>query len=150
MNLRRAGRKWTAGLWLIATGIACAQFQEGQTLSGFRVPDYDEEGNIKSILLGEHAVALSDSLIHITELKLELFRKGERESLVTSPFCVFDRKVNAVSSTSSVRIVRSNLIITGEHYTWETKGQRFVIEKNARVVIQRGSKREQPFFGVKP
>jgi hypothetical protein len=130
--------------------IAGAQFQVGQTLSGFRVPDYDDEGRLKSLVLGDEAVALTDTLIQISGLKLEMYRLGIMETRVTSPICVFDKQSNSATSTSSVRIARGNLIITGEQYTWETKTQRFVIEKKARVVIQ-GKPRSKPLFpGVDP
>jgi hypothetical protein len=147
MKFLRLARLSAAGLWFAAAWIAGAQFQAGQTMSKFRVPDYDDAGELKSLVLGEEATALTETLIRINGLRLELYRQGVLETRVTSPVCVFDRASNSASSTSSVRIARGNLVITGEQYTWETQTQRFVIERNARVVIQgKGKEKARSLF----
>lgn len=150
MKSLRIARLGVAGLWFAAAWIAGAQFQAGQTLTKFRVPDYDDEGNLKSLVLGDEAVAQTETLIQISGLRLELYKQGVLETRVTSPICLFDRVSNSATSTSSVRIARGNLIITGEQYTWETQTQRFVIERNARVVIQGKAKAKSLFPGGAP
>ncbi|MDZ4198530.1 MAG: hypothetical protein U1E27_04500, partial [Kiritimatiellia bacterium] len=148
-NGRRIGG-WTAAIWMIGILAAWGQFQKGQTVAGVRYPDYDEDGKLKSLLLGEGARMISDTRIEISGLQLKLYRNGEEETQVTSPYCLYDHRNGSVSSTSSVRIARANLEITGEHFSWNTGSQRFLIEKNARVVVQGTVKATPSSLGKKP
>lgn len=130
---------------LAAAGLAGVPRVSGQmpkgTVSGFRYPDYDPNGVLRSLVLGESAKVLNESKVEIAALQLEIYRADKVETRVTSPFCVFNPQTRAARSESSIRIVRENLTITGEGFSWEPEAQRFVIENKARVVIQGLSKK---------
>ena len=55
---------------------AAAQTQDEaqvQTVTGFRVPDYDEDNNLKSQLFGDFAKVLPNGVIEITQLKIDFY-----------------------------------------------------------------------------
>jgi hypothetical protein len=100
MSWRRAGsRRRSSGA---GGGRRSAQL-EGQTVKGFRLPEYDEDGKLKQQLYGTTATFLADGIIQLTGLKIELFRKGEVTARIYSSLCAYDpkRKRAARSSTSA-------------------------------------------------
>lgn len=133
--MTRRGRL-LAGLGLgLAVAGAWAQMQPGMEAGGFRLPDYAEDGTLKSQLFGEYARALSNDLIEIRGLRIEMYKDGQVETRVTSPHCLYDHVRQAAGSTSSVRITRGEVVITGDDYAYSPKRQRFEIHTNARVVL---------------
>lgn len=122
-----------AGVLVGAAWFSLAQIDE---IAGFRVPEYDENGNLKSQIYGDFAKIRDNDQIEITNLKIEMYRDGAIDILVTAPHCIYDQKSNRAHSESRVRIARDNTVITGEHFSWDMKEQHFVILKNAKVVLK--------------
>ncbi|MCK5676670.1 MAG: hypothetical protein KAH99_06605, partial [Verrucomicrobia bacterium] len=61
-------------------GMASAQNMDmgtGMEISGFRVPDYDEQGKLRAQLYGEHAKVREGGEVEITNLKIEMYKDGE-------------------------------------------------------------------------
>lgn len=132
--MKRARR---LGLLLaLAAGAALAQLREGQTVVGFRFPEYDKDGALKTLITGDSAKALSPTLFDIRNLKIEMFKDGAVDTRVTAPQCRFDRRAMQAASEDSVRIVRGDLVITGEGFTWSGAPSSFRIERNAKVVLR--------------
>lgn len=129
-------------VWALAAATAWGVLQAGaqldvQTVSGFRVPQYDDEGNLKYQLFGELAKVLPDEVIEITGLKLEMYNKaGETEARVTAPTCTYDKRQDRAGSRSDVRIAAEKMIITGTGFLWNSKNEQFQIFKNVKVVIK--------------
>ena len=86
-------------------------------------------------------------MFEITNLKIEVMKNGVVETRVTAPACVFNRRANEAISDGSVRIVRGEVVITGEGFAWNGAESRFRIERNARVVLRNvrldGAREEQ-------
>jgi hypothetical protein len=60
---------------------------------GFKVPDYDAENKLKSMLSGEEARPLPEERFQILGLHVETYdAAGKPELIVEAPECVFDRK----------------------------------------------------------
>ncbi len=108
----------------------------GMEAGGFRLPEYAEDGTLKSQLFGDHARALSNNVIEIRGLRIEMYKDGQVETRVSSPHCLYDHVRQAAGSTSSVRITRGEVVITGDDYAYSPKRQRFEIHTNARVVLR--------------
>lgn len=121
-----------AGAQVLATGSV-------QTVAGFRVPDYDEQNNLKSVLFGDFARILPDGIIEIANLKIDFYREGATNMTVTSPKCIYNQKDNTARSDAGVEIRRESLRITGTGFWWSAKQERFEIFQKARVEI-RGAK----------
>lgn len=131
-----ARRQWLAAAAAGAALGALAQLQPGGSATGFRVPDYDDEGRLRSQLSGERATMLTPDVVEIENLQVDMFRDGVVETRIVSPHCIYNRRAHIAMSTSSVRIIRGDVVITGEDYRYEPRRQRFMIQTNARVVIR--------------
>ncbi len=110
--------------------------QTGQTVSGFRLPEYDEQNNLKSELIGEFAKVLPDGIIDITQLKIDFYNDGKVDMTVTAPQCTYKQQEGTAVSDSAVRIARDNMVVTGEGFSWNGHDERFEIFKNAKVVLK--------------
>ena len=130
------------GKWIgiiLAAGFvlaAVAADTDVQTLSGFRVPEYDEEGNMKSQLFGDLAQFLPNGIVRISNLKIEFYKGEDVDMRVTSPECDYGEKTKEAESESSVRIARGNMVVTGKGFTWKSNKERLVIRSDAKVVLK--------------
>lgn len=133
-------RLWAVGCAAaLGAAAAWAQLQKGEAFSGFRVPDYDEQGRLKMLMQGEKAWIVSDDEIEIQNFQIETYQNGAVDARVTSPHCFFNNRTRKARSTNDIRIVRGAMTISGTGYDWDPKPQVFEIHSNARVVF-RGSK----------
>ena len=123
-----------AGVFLALAAGASAQL-EGQTVKGFRLPEYDEDGKLKQQLYGTTATFLQDGIIQLTGLKIELFRKGEVSARVYSSLCAYDPKRKRAASKQHIRVVTEKAVLTGEGFAWNGETQQFQIFENAKVVL---------------
>ena len=107
---------------LLACGLlavsAGAQRDDNQTISGFSVPEYTEDGTLKSRLYGDYAKLQAGGVIEITNLRIE-FYDGETVSMeITAPRCTYNRERGLAMSQGKVRIERENMIVTGTGFSW--------------------------------
>ena len=108
---------------------------EGQTVKGFRLPEYDPDGKIKQQLYGETATFLQDGIIQLTGLKIEIFRRGEVTARIYSPLCAYDPKRKRAASKEHIRIVTEKAVLTGDGFAWNGENEQFQIFKNAKVTL---------------
>ena len=132
---------------LLALAARAQTVDNAQTVSGFRVPDYDDKGNLKSELFGDYAKVLPDGVIEITQLKIDVYNKGAVDMTITAPKCAYNQKEGAAKSDSDVRISRENMVVTGTGFTWTGQNERFEILSKAKVVLKGAS--QQIDTGVK-
>lgn len=130
-----AGCAWVclAGFMVL---VAHAIDLVGQTVTGFRVPDYDEENNLKTLLLGDFAKVLSDGIIEITELRIEFYQAGKVTMTVTAPQCRFNQKAGVAESDGEVRIANDDMVVTGRGFEWINSDEVFKIRSDTRVVLR--------------
>ena len=114
--------------------VARAQI-EGQTVSGFRLPEYDEDGQLKQQLFGETATFLQDGIIKLTGLRLEIFSDGEVTARAFSPGCAYDSNRRRAASQEHIRIVARGAVVTGDGFAWNGDNEQFQIFRNAKVVL---------------
>ncbi|HAL92659.1 MAG TPA: hypothetical protein DCM68_06510 [Verrucomicrobia bacterium] len=132
MSWRRAAAGLALGLMAAA---ASAQLPEGQAVTGFRLPEYDADGELKQQLYGETATFLPDGIIELTGLKIELFSKGTVSARIYSPLCAYDKDRKRAASKEHIRIVVEKGVLTGDGFAWNGENQQFQIFKNAKVVL---------------
>lgn len=140
MTWRRFRMAVALALWGAATAVAQTT-DIGQTVTGFRMPNYDEQNNLKSVLFGDFARVRPDGLIEITNLKIDFYEEGRVNMTVTSPQCLFNRAESTARSDGPVRIQRDNLLITGTGFWWSAREERFEIYAQSRVEIRGGASR---------
>ena len=114
--------------------VAGAQL-EGQTVKGFRLPEYDADGKLKQQLYGQTATFLADGIIQLTGLKIELFRKGEVTARIYSSLCAYDPQRKRAASPQHIRVVTEKAVLTGDGFAWNGETEQFQIFRNARVVL---------------
>ena len=133
MSWRRAALGTAVFLGLAAG--AAAQQLEGQTVKGFRLPEYDENGKLKQQLYGTTATFLQDGIIQLTGLKIELFRKGEVTARIYSSLCAYDPERKRAASKQHIRVVTEKAVLTGEGFAWNGETEQFQIFENAKIVL---------------
>ena len=132
MNWRRTWMGMAASLWLLP--LAFAQV-EGQAVTGFRLPEFDEDGKLKQQLYGETATFLPGGSILLTGLKIEIFRKGEATARIYSPECAYDPNRKLAASTNHIRIVVEKAVLTGDGFKWNGTNEQFRIDQNVKVTL---------------
>ena len=108
---------------------------EGQTVKGFRLPEYDADGKLKQQLYGQTATFLADGIIQLTGLKIELFRKGEVTARIYSSLCAYDPQRKRAASPQHIRVVTEKAVLTGDGFAWNGETEQFQIFQNAKVTL---------------
>ena len=124
-------------------GMACAQNMDmgaGMEVSGFRVPDYDDQGQLRAQLYGEHAKVLEGGEVEITNLKIEMYKDGEVSMTVFSPHCFFNKDSRQAHSEGRVLIESGLMTIVGRGFTWSAEAGRFEILHDSRVLVKEAAK----------
>lgn len=131
-------KRWrmaVAAGWFAAVA-ASAQYREGQTFTGFRFPEYDADGTLKTLITGDSARVADADVFDIRNLRVETMKDGAVETRITAAQCRFNRRTREIVSEAAVRIVRGDLVITGEGFAWRAAPARFEIARNAKVVLR--------------
>ncbi len=126
---------------LLVCGVAVAQdFETGMEVSGFRIPDYDEQGQLRAQLYGEHAKVLGGGEVEITNLKIEMYRDGEVAMTVFSPHCFFNMETRQARSEGRVLIESGLMTIIGHGFEWSAAAGRFEILHDSKVLVKQAAK----------
>jgi hypothetical protein len=122
----------------LPAGPSTGKESQGESIKGFRVPDYNEDGSLKSILYGSTAVKNNKTLIwNMTGVKIEMFSSNKVSAVVTSPGCDFEMRKGTATSEKPIVILHDRLQVQGTGYTWDQKKENFKINSQARVMIRR-------------
>jgi lipopolysaccharide export system protein LptC len=106
------------------------------TVQGFRVPEYDANGQLVWQMFGDRArLELVSGKVEVEQMKLELFRDGRVDSTMRSPTCLFDRAAKTASSRDPVEIVATNMVMTGKGFDWSAADNRMRIHNDVTVTI---------------
>lgn len=122
-------------LFMLTAGALGADDLLGQTLKGFRYPDYDNQGQLKKEITGDLLV-LPQGLFQISNVKMIFYEEGKMVMHVTTPLCFYDRVKQTAISTAQVCVTRAEIKITGRGFDWNEEG-RIRINNNTRVVLQK-------------
>ena len=128
-------------IWLIffagcaLTTISVAQ-RAGMELEGFRVPEYNKDGTMKSQLFGERAVLKENGLVEITDLKIEFYQPGKSDVTITAPRCNYERQSRNAESDGPVRIDMQEMTVTGRGFLCEGREYQFQILNDVRMVLK--------------
>lgn len=115
----------------------------GQTIKGFRYPDYDPQGQLKMEIGGDQARVLPNGLIQINNLKMAFYEEGKKVMQVATPLCLYDRSRKKAVSTAEVWVTRAEIVITGRGFEWNEKESRMRINDRTRVMIEKNGPRPQ-------
>lgn len=123
---------------MFAMALVCRaqDFGTGMEISGFRVPDYDEKGQLRAQLYGEHATVLADREVEITNLKIEMYKDGKVVMTVFSPHCFFNMETRQARSEGRVLIESGLMTVVGRGFTWSAEAGRFEILNDSKVLVK--------------
>jgi hypothetical protein len=132
------------GLIAVLAAACCAHAagtNDELQIKGFRVPEYDEEGNMTSQIFGDFAKGMPDGFIEVQGLTMEFYRGSmsnrTTDMRVTAPRCLLHRGKKAAVSDSDVRIVRGeSMVVTGRGFMWNNNEQLLMIMSNSKVVLR--------------
>jgi len=133
----RVSKGWTSIFLLLLATIRVVTAQESEMeVSGFRVPEYDEQGVMTSQLFGERAVMEGGGPVEITAARLEFYREGETFMTVESPSCFFDQKTNEAWSDSTVSAELEGIRIRGRGFKLQSSTHQVQVLEDSRVIIE--------------
>lgn len=127
-------------LLLMCGAVAAQDLGVGMEISGFRVPDYDDQGVLRAQLYGAYAKVLGDGEVEITNLKIEMYRDGVVAMTVFAPHCFFNMDTHQARSEGRVLIESGLMTVTGRGFTWSAEGGRFEILHESRVLVKQEAK----------
>ena len=123
---------------MVAAALICRaqDMGTGMEISGFRVPDYDEQGQLRAQLYGEYAKVLEDSEVEITNLKIEMYKDGEVAMTMFAPHCFFNMDTRQARSDGDVLIDSGMMTVVGRGFTWSAEAGRFEIMHDSKVLVK--------------
>jgi hypothetical protein len=128
---------------VFAVSLLCyAQNMEmgaGMEVSGFRVPDYDDAGQLRAQLYGGYAKVLDGGLVEITNLKIEMYREGKVAMTLFAPHCFFNMETHQARSEGRVLIESEMMTVVGIGFTWSSEDGRFDILHDSKVLVKQGA-----------
>ena len=120
-------------VWAFAAP-AFAQFA-GQTVRGFRLPEYNEDGTLRQLLSSQAATILEGGLLQLVNPQIELYNHGVVSVRIQAPECAFDQARKRAASREHIRIVTDKAVLTGDGFAWNGENEQFQIFSNVRVTI---------------
>jgi lipopolysaccharide transport protein LptA len=134
--------------WKILAGVcalalpAAAQKDLGMEISGFRVPEYDEQGVMTSQIFGDRAEMQGGGEVKITGLRAEFYQDGKTAATVTSPYCFYNQKTREVHSDAPVAAVLDRLTMSGRGFLLKVNESSVHVLDESRVVVKDSAQME--------
>jgi hypothetical protein len=131
-------------LFLPGLLLACVTAGASQPLTSttpvrnFKLPTFTTEGYRSMLLLGSEAVVSADQ-ITVANLNLTLFKGDEAdtiETVILSPSAIAAVDARQVQGEGTVRVIRDDIEITGQGWTYEHNQKKVSIAHDARVVFR--------------
>lgn len=114
-----------------------ASAQREIVMRDFKVPELDDQGNKKSLLVGKEARLKGRDPARITGLTIYIYgRDGEESVKVTSPACTYDQKTRKARSREPVRIQGRSFVVEGVGFEYLPSVERMRIHSNAKVTLE--------------
>ncbi len=121
---------------LVLLTAFCTNAQDrGIEISGFRVPEYDKQGQMTSQLFGDHAELGSGNEVKIDGVRVEFYRAGETFMTVASPRCFYNQKSREAHSDASIRADMQGVHLTGTGFRLDADKCTMQVLAESRVVI---------------
>lgn len=115
------------------------QIKTSAPIKELRLPTFDKDGKRETFMRAGEALFVTASRIEVKDMQLSVFTKdgtGAFDTMVFAPSATFLRDKMIVSGGESVRLIRLDLEVTGEQWSYNHPEKRVLIGKNARVIFQ--------------
>ena len=133
--------KFYSGVWSLLAAVCllsvCSPAQEqGMELSVFRVPEYDDQGNMTAQLFGRHAEVGLSSEVKIEKMRIEFYQAGATYVTVESPLCFYNSQKREAHSDSEVSAVAEKIKATGRGFEWNPATHSIRVFHEVHVVLE--------------
>ena len=143
--LRRVKSVRSASLWLgllalFAALPAIAQSSSEATGKNFALPGFTKEGYHRFQLRGTAARYIEgEKAYHVTDMNLTLFTgdaANRVDTVVLSPLATFLPTSHLARGDGLVRLIRDDMEVTGEQWTYDHSQKKVSLQKNTRIVFR--------------
>jgi hypothetical protein len=104
----------------------------------WKLPLFTKDGFRSMSLRGDRVLPVSSDRIDVENIEITVF-SGDAAARVTSVLlssqASYFPKENIATGPGAVRVIRDNIEISGEDWTYEKEGEKISIHRNARVVF---------------
>jgi hypothetical protein len=128
-----------AGASLLVAAESTPQVRPNAPIKEFRLPSFDKDGQKSSFLRAAEALFVSPTQVEVKELQLTLFSKdgtGGFNTVLLAPNATFFTDQQVVRGQDLFRLIRLDVEVTGEQWSYHHLEKRVFIAKNARVIFQ--------------
>lgn len=109
----------------------------------FRLPTFDKAGKRATFMRADEALFVTPNQIDVKAMHLTLFTKdgtGAFDTVLLAPTATVltdqKQKFISISGKESVRLIRADVEVTGEQWSYNHLEKRVLIGNNARVTFQ--------------
>jgi len=105
----------------------------------FSLPLFTDAGARSAVLRASLARTIDGGRIELTDMNLSLFSADAAnriDTIILSEVATFDPDTTLASGEKFVRVIRDDMEITGEKWTYDHAQKKVSIQKNTRVVFQ--------------
>lgn len=117
-----------------------AQQDMDMEITGFRAPEYDDQGVMTSQLFGERAEVQGGGEVKITTLRVEFYKEGKTVVTVTSPYCFYNQKTREAHSDAPVAATMERLTMKGRGYLLKSVENTVRVLNDSHVTIKDAAK----------
>lgn len=125
------------GLFITAITVAASPLTTRTPVTNFRLPTFNKDGHRSMLIRGASAV-VAPAHIELTDLNLTLFvgdQSDTIETIILSPQAVAEIAQERIHGEHAVRVIRNDLEITGEQWTYNHREQKVSIATKARITF---------------
>ncbi|MDK2857959.1 MAG: lipopolysaccharide export system protein LptA [Verrucomicrobiota bacterium] len=134
--------RFFSGYWKILLTISmlaasvAAQELPGMEISGFRVPEYDAQGNMTSQVFGDRAEMEQGDEVKITGLRIKFYKQDETVMDVVSPLCFYNQRTKEARSDEIVEADMDRMHLHGRGFLLKSDKETIQVMNDSRMTIQ--------------
>ena len=116
-----------------------AQIRPSAPIKEFRLPSFDKAGQKTSFVRAAEALFVTPTQVEVKELQLTLFTKdgsGGFDTVLLAPSATFQTDQQIASGKDQFRLIRLDVEVLGEQWSYNHPEKRVIIAKNTRVIFQ--------------
>lgn len=109
--------------------------QPGSVIKGFSAPQFDADGNLIGRIHSERAIVQADGRYRVEGIHVQGYKAGQPDYELRLNSCLYHQDTGLVTSEDVVRLVRTNVSITGQGAVWDVANFRGRLLSNVVMVV---------------
>lgn len=123
----------------VVAQTAAPKIKPSAPIKDFRLPTFDKDGKRATFMRAGEALFVTNTQVDVKDMQFTLFTKdgtGAFDTMLLAPTATFLTDKQIVCGKDSVRVIRVNVEVTGEQWSYNHPDKRVLIGNNARVIFQ--------------